>query len=362
MAKKMLFSFELEPGMIVYDDVFDSSGRLILPKGAALDDSIISKLEFFSILEVPIDDEVKQEEKKKSDVPVVNYSQTIKKSTEFKMFNSNYQNCINSFKQNLQSIVNSSSAINAESMIGATHKLISECKNTIHMFDMIHCLRESDDQTYTHSLNVAIISTILGKWLNMSKDDLSQLTLAGILHDIGKLTIPSDILNKPGKLTDEEFDLVKSHVKNGYDILRKYPLDVRVKEACLLHHERCDGTGYPFSVTGNKISSFAKIVAIADVYDAMTAARSYRGAKCAFDVLQMFDEEGLYKFDPHYIMTFLQNIVSSYLHNNVKLSDGREGEIIMINSMCLYRPVVRIGDEFINLIKEPNIKIVSIME
>jgi HD-GYP domain-containing protein (c-di-GMP phosphodiesterase class II) len=97
------------------------------------------------------------------------------------------------------------------------------------------------------------------------------------------------------------------------------------------------------------------------VYDAMTARRSYRGALCPFDVIQMFDEEGLNKYDPHYIMTFLNRITSSYLHNNVRLNDGREGEIVMINPMCLYRPMVRVGSEFIDLLKNPNLKIEAIL-
>lgn len=154
---------------------------------------------------------------------------------------------------------------------------------------------------------------------------------------------------------------MRDHVKRGYQLLKDQPIDIRIKEVCLLHHERCDGSGYPFHAEASRITPFAKIVAIADVYDAMTARRSYRGALCPFDVIQMFDEEGLNKYDPHYIMTFLNRITSSYLHNNVRLNDGREGEIVMINPMCLYRPMVRVGSEFIDLLKNPNLKIEAIL-
>ncbi len=362
MAKEILFSFELEPGMIVCEDVFDPTGRLILPSGTELDSDTISKLEFFSILEVPIDKDLKA-----SNIPApVNhepedYSVKVKESPEYQHFATDYDDILKVVKDNLDNLVKNHTPVDSDHLIHAVYCLTKDCKNTIQLFEILHNLETTDDQTYHHSLNVAVIGYSLGKWIGMSKADLNQLALAGILHDVGKLTIPSGVLNKTGKLTDTEFAMVKSHVKKGYNILKEQNLDIRIKEACLLHHERCDGSGYPFQVKADKITPFAKILAIADVYDAMTSSRSYRKGLCPFDVIKTFDNEGLYKYDPHYIMTFLENIVTSYLHNNVLLSDGRVGEIIMINKICLYRPIIKCGEEFVNLSKHPDIKIESII-
>ncbi len=362
MAKQILFSFELEPGMVVCDDVFDPTGRLILPKGMVLDNDTISKLEFFSILEVPIDNElhIKPEETAPANT-IENYSEKVKKSPEYKHFSSDFQEILTMVKHNLDDLAVKHIPVNSDALIKGVFCLIKDCRNTIQLFDILHNMESTTEQTYHHSLNVAVISIILGKWLGMPRKDLEQLALAGILHDVGKLTVPKGILNKSGKLTDEEFALVKSHVKKGYNILKEQELDIRVKEACLLHHERCDGSGYPFKVKLEKITPFAKIIAIADVYDAMTSSRSYRNGLCPFDVIRMFDSEGLYKYDPQYIMTFLENMVSSYLHNNVLLSDGRVGEIIMINKICLYRPVVKCKDGFVDLLKNQDISIESII-
>ena len=365
MAKKVLFSFEVKPGMVIAEDLYNPAGQLVLPAGFVLDEATISKLEYYTILEVPVDDSP-------ASIPMAkpvetahldneNYSDRLKNSVEFKQFRADYEVSISHLANILNEASTTGKPIDTESIYKDAEHLINSSKNTIHIFDFIHNLRNYDDIIATHCQNVALISNILGQWLGVTGDDLKVLTTAGLLHDIGNLTIPQQILNKPGRLSDEEYALMRDHVKRGYQLLKEQPIDIRIKEVCLLHHERCDGSGYPFHAEASRITPFAKIVAIADVYDAMTARRSYRGALCPFDVIQMFDEEGLNKYDPHYIMTFLNRITSSYLHNNVRLNDGREGEIVMINPMCLYRPMVRVGSEFIDLLKNPNLKIEAIL-
>ena len=362
MSKEILFSFELESGMIVADDVFDQKGRLILSKGTTLDSDTISKLEFFSILEVPIDTSAESLPVVEEIVPTASSSSNrIKKSVEYKRFSEDYSKGINVTKNLLDSIAHQHPSVDVPLVMGTVKKLLSDCNNSIQVFNILQNMENSDELTYQHSLKVTLISQVLGRWLGMSMADLEQLAFAGLLHDIGKLAIPSNVLNKKEKLTDAEFELVKSHVLRGYEFIKDMNWDIRVKEACLLHHERCDGSGYPFKVKIDRISPFAKIIAIADVYDAMTSARSYRKGFCPFDVIQIFDSEGLYKYDPHYIMTFLENIVSSYQNNPVRLSDGREGEIIMINKHCLYKPVIKSGQEFIDLSRQPGLKITEIL-
>ena len=365
MAKKILFSFEVKPGMVIAEDLYNPAGQLVLPAGFVLDEATISKLEYYTILEVPIDDSPapvpKAEPDKSSHSEDTHYSDKLKSSKDFKQFKADYEVSVKHLTNVLSEAASTGKPIDTELIYNDAIHLINTSRNTIHIFDIIHNLRNYDDIISTHSQNVALISNILGQWLGIKGEDLKVLTTAGLLHDIGKLTIPQNILNKPGRLSDEENALMKDHVKRGYQLLKDQPIDIRIKEVCLLHHERCDGSGYPFHTEASRITPFAKIVAIADVYDAMTAQRSYRGAFCPFDVIQMFDEEGLNKYDPHYIMTFLNRITATYLHNNVRLNDGRIGEIVMINPMCLYRPMVQVGNEFIDLLKYPKLKIEAIV-
>ena len=128
-----------------------------------------------------------------------------------------------------------------------------------------------------------------------------------------------------------------------------------------MHHERCDGSGYPMQLTSEQIDPFAKMVAIADVYDAMTSARVYRGPLCPFMVIEAFEQEGFLKYDAEYILTFLRNIVNTYMLHRVRLSDGREGEIVFINPDKLSKPTIKSGSQYINLSNERNLSIVAII-
>ena len=255
----------------------------------------------------------------------------------------------------MQGLIASDAVLDEASLLNQSETLVDPQATTIEIFDMIHNMRQYDDSTYAHCINVSLICRIMAKWLNFNAEDTNVLTLCGLLHDIGKLSIPDSIVKKPDKLTAEEYELIKTHTIRGYETLSKQNIDKRIINSALMHHERCDGSGYPNGLHGNQIDEFAKIVAIADVYDAMTAARVYRGPQCPFKVITIFEEEGLQKYDPHYILTFLERIVSSYMNNSVKLSDGRIGEVIMINPGKLSKPMVRIGNDYIDLSKKPDL-------
>lgn len=380
MAKKILFSFELEPGMIVAEDVHKANGSILFPKHTMLNELMISKLPLYNIMELPIEDgpiekpefdieklielarkdvEAKQAAAAEAGTEI-SYAQKLKSGAEFKNFCKKYDSAVSNINEIISGFIKNGEELNTDALVSNALSLM-ESGSTIRLFDMLHNMPAHDDSIYEHSMNVALIGATIGKWLNMPESDINNLLLAGLLHDLGKTSIPPELLNKTGRLTDEEFATIKSHPKKGYDLIRDIPLDVKIKEACLLHHERCDGSGYPFGVSGNKISPYAKILAIADVYDAMSSPRSYRQALCPFKAIQIFEQEGLHKYDPKFILTFLENIGSAYTHNNVLLSDGRTAEIIMLNKLALSKPMVKCGSEFIDLSKFPELTIESII-
>ena len=348
--------------MIVFDNVYDDNGRLIISKGSELTGEIISKLDSFSILEVPIaisTEEPKSVADKKDEVSERNES--LKNSDAYKKFVENYEIGLEVSKQILDDLVVHKDNFDPAVALSTVQKVLVNCGNSNQVFDILHNMEQSDSPTYQHSLKVALISRVLGRWLGFPEEDLDHLAVAGLLHDIGKLVIPNEILNKSSKLTPEEYEIVKGHVVKGYELIKDLHVDIRVKEACLLHHERCDGSGYPFKVKTERITPFARILAIADVYDAMTSNRSYRKGFCPFDVIQLFEAEGLYKYDPQYILTFLENIVTAYVNDKVRLSDGREGEIVLINKLSLAKPMVKVGNTFIDLSREPILRIVDLL-
>ncbi len=377
MAKKTLFSFELEPGMIIAEDVYRANGTILFPKHTMLNELMISKLPTYNIMELPIEDgpiekpeldldkliELARKDMEAKQAVKANmedsYVQKLKAGAEYKNFCEKYDTAVSNINELISSFIKNGDELNTDALVSSALGLMDG--STIHIFDMLHNMPVHDDSIYEHSLNVALISATIGKWLKLPEADINGLLLAGLLHDLGKTEIPAELLNKRGRLTDEEFAIIKSHPKKGYELIRNIPLDVKIKEACLLHHERCDGSGYPFGVSGNKISLYAKILAIADVYDAMTSPRSYRQALCPFKAIEIFEQDGFYKYDLKSLMTFLENIGFSYLNNSVLLSDGRKGEIIILNKLYLSKPMVKCGEEFVDLSKFPDLTIETII-
>lgn len=346
--------------MIVAEDIYTKDNHLVIVKGTALTDKIITRLEFYSVIELTVYSDA-------SDMApdfladTNTYYDKIRKSEGFKRFHLAYKNSVNNFKATLDSFVIDQKELETEKLLGEAMKIIQECDTSIELFNMLHCIREYDDTTYVHSLNVAMICYIIGKWLNYDQKDLEIITLCGLLHDIGKLMIPARIITKPAKLTEDEFTTVKTHTLRGYNLIKSKHIDTRIKYAALMHHERCDGSGYPYGFYSDQIDSFAKLVAIADVYDAMTCARVYRGPLCPFEAITIFENEGYTKYDPKFIMTFLEGITQTYIHNTVKLNNGINGEIIFINKMELSRPIIKAGGEYIDLAKQRELQIASLV-
>ncbi len=348
---------QAEVGMKVASDVYTTNNQLIIPKNTVLDERMITRLRFYNIFGLLIFRNIAQAEL----VEEVSYIEMLRSTPEFKKFNRTYVGSIQNVEDNFNHILSGGEEFDVNLLLAETERILTEGRNGSHILEMLHGIRNYDDLTYVHGLNVSLICNVFGNWLKLSEEEIRTLTIAGLLHDIGKMLIPREIISKAGKLTPEEFKIIKTHSMKGYQVLKDFPVDIRVKYAALMHHERCDGSGYPNGFVAEQIDEYAKIIAIADVYDAMTSSRRYRNAICPFDVIEEFEKDGFLKFDPGYLMTFLERIVESYLHNMVRLSDGREGEVIMINRLALSKPVVRVGNEYIDLSKSRKISIQEII-
>ena len=344
--------------MITAAAVKTQRGQLIIQPDVVLTTALISRIDFYGIKSVQIKDIETDEPPAAApaaESPAdASYSQKVKSSQAFQNYQADFETRTNSLKTIFNDFINSGGTVNKDALLRETASLIGSQKTTIEFFDMLHNMRQDDDSTYAHSLNVALISRMIGIWLKFPEKDLDTLTLAGLLHDIGKTKIPDEILNKQTRLTDEEFAAIRQHPRYGYDILRNQPLDSRIKKAALMHHERCDGSGYPLGLTLDDIDDYALIIAIADVYDAMTAARSYREPLCPFQVIAEFEKDGLQKYKPKYILTFLEHIATTYQNNRVVLSDGQKAKIVLLNRNHLSKPLVQLDNgEGIDLDKSP---------
>lgn len=349
---------DLIPGMVTSEDIYTYSNQLILPKGLILTDKTITKLEFYSILCIHVEDKMIETPTAEN---TISYSQKVQASLEFKEYKESFENAVNSFKHDINAIVKKNSDIDPQTMLSNVLALFNGKHGKVDIFSMLHNMRMYDDLTYAHSMNVSLICHVIAGWMHMSDDDVNTATLAGLLHDVGKMCIPDDIIKKPDKLTVREYEVVKTHTIEGYNLLKNLNVNEHVKSAALMHHERFDGSGYPLGLSGSKIDLFARIVSVADVYEAITATRVYRGPLCPFRVLSIFVQEGLQKYDPEVILPFMQNIVNTYLGNRVLLSNGVEGDVIYFNQSDSSRPTIKCGTNYIDLTQEYNVEIVSII-
>ena len=210
-----------------------------------------------------------------------------------------------------------------------------------YLFQMID-IRDYDSYTYSHSLYVGILSVLIGRYIGLSATKLNDLALCGLLHDIGKTDIPIEITNKPGPLTDEEYEVMKQHPSLSYDkLFNCNSISQAVLQGIQTHHEKYDGSGYPLSLEGEKIPLYGRILAIADVYDALSATRPYRKAwppRKIFDYLTSCCNT---HFDPELLSAFFQCVSAYPIGSIVQLSDGSTA-VVKDNTpgFCL-RPVIR---------------------
>jgi HD-GYP domain-containing protein (c-di-GMP phosphodiesterase class II) len=218
-----------------------------------------------------------------------------------------------------------------------------------------------DDYLIRNSVLCAMTSYLLAKWTKFPEKDWMQIAMAGLLHDIGNVRVDPAILNKTTRLTQEEIQEIRQHTVYGFKLLENgTALNQGVWLTALQHHERIDGSGYPMKVKGDKIHPYAKIVAIADVYHAMTSSRKYRKAKSPYLVLEELMAEAFGKLDPVYVQTFVEKATQLHYGVFVKLNDGRVGEIVFTDRNYPTRPMISIHGTVVNLIQERDLHIVEV--
>jgi HD-GYP domain-containing protein (c-di-GMP phosphodiesterase class II) len=204
-------------------------------------------------------------------------------------------------------------------------------------------MKNKDDHTYLHAVAVSALMIALGKQMGLDGATLKSVGMAGLMHDVGKVKIPDTLLNKPGKLTVEEFEIVKTHARQGWEILNaEANTDQIVLDVCLHHHERVDGTGYPDKLTGETLTLHSKMAAVCDVYDALTSDCSYRKAYSPADAIRKMTEGQNTHFDKAVFHAFIKTVGIYPTGTLVKLKSGRLAVVLDQSTKSLLTPVVKV--------------------
>jgi HD-GYP domain-containing protein (c-di-GMP phosphodiesterase class II) len=230
------------------------------------------------------------------------------------------------------------------------------------VFEIIDSIKAKDKYTYRHSVGVSVLSALIGKWLGWESTEISILTLAGLLHDVGMLNISEELLHKPESLTEEEYEEIKRHTVYGYEMLKETPgLNPRVALVALQHHERVQGTGYPLGLKQKQMDPLSRIVAVADTFHAMTSMRPYQSARVFHDAVEEIRNSAYLGLDPEAVHVLLKHLFTHLIGRRVMLSDGRWGEVIFLIPYEPYRALLQVEEEFLDLSMERELQIMEVI-
>ena len=342
---------ELKCGMILAGDIL-SENTVLINRGVVITDILIKELKEKYILG-------------KIEVFISDHDITTPIIVDKKKTAEDIQQSFNKFSSNVESIFNNiynGDTTDITEVKNFAKKLQEEMSPTLDVIKNIVFYGSGNDTIYRHSVNVAALSSTLGRWLRLTDDEIDLLTCAAILHDFGKTKISKNILDKIEPLTQNEFDEIKKHPVLAYTTLKKIPnLNSSVSVGVLMHHERLDGSGYPFGSKQDQIDVFAKIIAIADTFDAINSTRAYKKSKGPFEALEIIQTESHGKLDYEYCTVFLEHMINYYIGENVLLNTNNICKIVFIDINDIIHPLLIDGSEFIDLKKNKNLYIETLV-
>lgn len=331
-------------GCRLKNDIFTESGYFLLSSYTLLRKEHIDKLEHYNIS--------------------ITSEDVILPSASFDKDDQIIKDALSEIKQMFQ-IVNYSKKVPLKDIYMDVLPSISYFSDKNSIFKLINELQNKDDYTYSHNLAVAVLASTLARWIRLNERETQALTIAALLHDIGKSKIPEDILHKTGRLSKEESEEVRKHTLFGYEIITNtVGASKRMALVALQHHERLDGNGYPYGLKGEQIDFFSQIVAICDIFHASTSEKFNQEPKPFFVVLKEMQENSYGKLNTKVVNIFTHKLMESTIGNDVILSNGEFGKVIMLNPFESLYPIIEMKSDglILDLSRERKLYIEKVME
>ncbi|PLT30302.1 HD-GYP domain-containing protein [Peribacillus deserti] len=333
---RLLSTEALRPGLKVGQTIYNDRDKILLCEGVEITDRHIARLKQLNIPFVYIFDQKTAHIKPQESIPNTLRRKAI---TEIRSAFSEIQK----EEANDSSLILEKASWDFKELI---KQLISELMGNKKLLHLLSDVYTYDHYIFTHSLNVTLYSIAVGIRLKLAPNQLEVLALGAMLHDVGKVAVPKQILLKPGRLTEEEFVEIKKHSENGFHLLKGiHTVPLVVAHCAYQHHERLDGSGYPRGLLGNEIHYFGKILAVADVFDAVTSNRIYRGAMLPHEGLEVLYAGAGTQFDKTIVEAFRGSVAIYPNSLTVDLSDGSRGIVSRQNYGLSDRPVVEVIEQ-----------------
>ncbi|MBC8059234.1 MAG: HD-GYP domain-containing protein [Clostridiaceae bacterium] len=326
----------LRDGMILGKTLYGEMGEVLLRQGSPILLNYINKISCLGYFGLYIQDALSED---------IDVKDTINEDLKMRTIQS-VKTMMNINRDNDKEIQKSFSEL--EDLVESIVKDITSNKDVI--INMID-LKVANNYTYYHSVNVTVISLVIGLAMNLESKDMYNLGIAALLHDIGKIFTPNEILDKPGALTLDEYNIIRKHPEDGYNYVKgKLGTHTKTYLGILEHHERFDGTGYPKQTSGKDIGLFARIIAVADVYDALTSDRPYKKRVIPSDAMEYIMGGGGTFFDIDVVREFSKIVAPYPVGTCVRLTNDLVGIVVENFSDCCLRPRIKIikdGNELI---------------
>ncbi len=346
VKRKFISTRLLKEGMKIDQAIVDATGRSLIEKGAYLDDFHIEYLQGKGVGGIYIqegspDSDETDASNDLAQLPQYTRELIEKNRVEDRAKVQLTESVRKRVSEGIQFLYNNTDSPN---FTEATNNVAGELMKTITDNDAvavdISMLKVSDEYTFKHSVDVATMAMIIGKKHGLSDRDIHELGIAGLLHDVGKSKIPNEVLNKAGRLDDQEFALMKQHTLFGFEILKnRNEFSDAIMRGVLQHHEKINGKGYPLGTAGDKIHPYARIISVADIYDALVTERPYKSAFAKSDAIEMImtmTEE----LDFEAIKSFLNSVILYSVDSVVQLSNGEKARVVENTPENCLRPKV----------------------
>lgn len=326
----------LQPGMVIGRTIWNEAGRPLLHEGVVASNQIADRLLQLNVQYVYINDEISHDINIVEAVPMLVRRKAVEKITDSFSILKNQKNadltyCLDQESKHFGCII---------------EQLLESIVKSEEMITVLSDAFIYDEYIYQHSLQVAIYSIAIAREMKYTSDEIRQIGIGAMLHDVGKMLIPQDILNKPGLLTNEEYDIMKLHTKYGFDLLRNlHTISLLSAHCAFQHHERLDGSGYPRGLVDFEIHPYAKIIAVADVFDAVTSNRVYRKKMLPSHGMEII-KQGIGTLYDEKVVKAFQKCIAIYPNGTVVLlSDDRRGIVSRQNHSATEKPWIRIFEE-----------------
>ncbi len=345
ITRKFVRTRSLQDGMIIDQSIVDRAGRILIARGTPMDEFHRASLMKMGISGVYIregEDDEASDGKNAEPLVAPAVQKVIEKNTVSDRAKVNLSESVKArVAEGIQYLYNDTES---ESFTSTTKNITDDLMRAITDNDAlavdISALKVSDEYTFKHSVDVATMSMIVARRHGFSDNDVYEIGISGLLHDVGKSKIPNEILNKAAKLTDDEFAMMKQHSLFGYGILKeKDDLSNRIKLGVLQHHEKMNSKGYPMGVGAEKINIFARIISVADIYDALVTERPYKkpfSPRDAVEMIMSMTEE----LDIDVMRSFLESVILYPVGTDVELSTGEPARVVENNPHYVLRPKV----------------------